>query len=40
MKRTIFVPQTGQTPCIAARPLSILTCLASLMSRFSRHFTQ
>jgi hypothetical protein len=36
----IFVPQTGQTPCVAGRPFFMVICFASLISREALHFTQ
>src|SRR5207237_7255411 len=36
----IFVPHTGQVPCVAGRPFFIVICFASLISREALHFTQ
>jgi hypothetical protein len=36
----ILVPQTGQTPSVAGRPFFIVTCFASLISRWVLHFMQ
>ena len=36
----IFVPQTGQVPCVAGRPFFIVIAFASLISREALHFTQ
>ena len=34
------VPQTGQVPFSAGRPLAIFTCFTFAISRFALHFTQ
>ena len=36
----IFVPHTGQMPCVAGRPFFIVIAFASLISREALHFTQ
>jgi len=36
----IFVPHTGQVPCVAGRPFFIVIAFASLISREALHFTQ
>ena len=36
----IFVPQTGQAPCVAGFTFFIVMELASFISRFALHFTQ
>jgi hypothetical protein len=36
----IFVPHTGQSPCVAGRPFFIVIAFASLISREALHFTQ
>ena len=36
----ILVPQTGQTPCVAALPFFIVIALALLISLLALHFTQ
>jgi hypothetical protein len=36
----IFVPHTGQRPCVAGRPFFIVIDFASLISREALHFTQ
>ena len=36
----IFVPQTGQRPCVAGRPFFMVMAFASLISREALHFTQ
>lgn len=38
--RNIFVPQTGQVPCVAGLPFFIVIFCASFISRFALHFTQ
>jgi len=39
-KRVSLVPQTGQAPCRAERPLAVVTALASWISRLVRHLVQ
>lgn len=34
------VPQVGQVPFMALRPLAMVTSAGSFMSRFALHFTQ
>jgi len=36
----IFVPHTGQSPCVAGRPFFIVIAFASLISREALHLTQ
>lgn len=36
----IFVPHTGQMPCVAGLPFFIVICFSSFISRFVRHFRQ
>jgi len=36
----IFVPHTGQVPCVAGRPFFIVIAFASLISREALHLTQ
>src|SRR5579883_3068601 len=36
----IVVPQTGHFPWTAGLPFFMVTCLACVISRFARHFTQ
>ena len=38
--RNIFVPQTGQVPCVAGFPFFIVIWLAAVISRWVRHFKQ
>jgi hypothetical protein len=37
---TIFVPQTGHTPCTAGLPFFNVTLCSFRISRFARHFMQ
>ena len=36
----IFVPHSGQVPCVAGRPFFMVTGLASLIGRWVLHFMQ
>jgi hypothetical protein len=38
--RDIFVPQTGQEPCVAGRPFLRVTDFALFISLFVLHFRQ
>jgi hypothetical protein len=40
MMRNNFVPQSGQTPCMAGRPFFMVTSWALAISFFALHFTQ
>ena len=38
--RNIFVPQTGQLPCVAGLPFFIVTFFSSFIVLFALHLTQ